>query len=144
MWLFHKIEQYYGYNIYSLKKCVDRKRIIFSIIVATIIFIALLFIIYYMVDTRIRLNRSRQFVSQIIEYKKQQEDIKIQREKDIQSKIPKLTDVGRENLKKIYNEETKKAFLTFDDGPSRNTRPILDILKEQGIQQIEYIKKDII
>ena len=31
--LFHKKDQYQGYNIYSMKKYVDKKRIIFTTII---------------------------------------------------------------------------------------------------------------
>lgn len=52
-------------------------------------------------------------------------------------KIPIVTDIGRENMKKIYSSapEYKRVFLTFDDGPSSNITPlILDLLKENGIK----------
>lgn len=37
-------------------------------------------------------------------------------------------------MKNIYHSETKRAFLTFDDGPSTNTSTILDILNSQNIK----------
>lgn len=128
-----------GCNIYSMKKYVDKKRIIFNIIVTIIIIITLCFVIYYMVDTKLRLNKSKQFVAQIIEYKEKQEELEVQKEIERQSRIPKLTDEGKYNLKNIYNTETKRAFLTFDDGPSRNTKYILDILKEQNIKATFFV-----
>ena len=63
------------------------------------------------------------------EKQKQQEE---QNKKE--EKLPKLTDEGRENMKNIYHSETKRAFLTFDDGPSTNTSTILDILNSQNIK----------
>lgn len=133
MGLFFDKEQYQGYNIYSMKKYVDKKRIIFNIIVSIVTIITLCLAIYYTVDTAIRVKKSKQFMEQIIEYKKEQEELKIQEEIERQAKIPKLTDEGKENLKNIYHSETKRAFLTFDDGPSQNTKDILDILKENDI-----------
>lgn len=138
MGLFNK-EQYQGYNIYSMKKYVDKKRIIFNMIVGIVTIIALCLVIYYTIDTSIRVKKSKQFMAQITEYQKEQEEIKIQEEKERQAKIPKLTDKGKENLKNIYNSEIKRAFLTFDDGPSRNTKDILDILKQNEIKATFFV-----
>ena len=50
MKLFSKKEQYQSYNIYSLKKYVDKKRIIFNIIVSILITITLILVLYYVID----------------------------------------------------------------------------------------------
>lgn len=134
MGLFYNKEQYQGYNMYSMKKYVDKKRIIFNIIVGIVTIITLCFAIYYTIDTSTRIKKSKQFMAQIIEYQKEQEKLKIQKEKERQAKIPKLTEEGKEKLKNIYHSENKRAFLTFDDGPSRNTKDILDILKENNVK----------
>lgn len=139
MGLFWGKEQYQGCNIYSMKKYVDRKRIIFNIIVGAVTIITLMLVIYYIVDTSVRIKRSKQFELQIIEAQKQQEEVKKQKEIERQAKIPKLTDVGKENLKKIYNSETKRAFLTFDDGPSKNTNDILNILRDNNIKATFFV-----
>lgn len=139
MGLFWGKEQYQGCNIYSMKKYVDRKRIIFNIIVGVVTIITLMLVIYYIVDTSVRIKKSKQFELQIIEAQKQQEEMKKQKEIERQAKIPKLTDVGKENLKKIYNSETKRAFLTFDDGPSKNTNDILNILRDNNIKATFFV-----
>lgn len=149
MWLYNR-EQYDGYNIYSMKRYVDKKRLLFNIIVTVVTIITLLLVIYYIVDTSIRIKKSRQFVAQINELKKQQEiveeqqtgvkeEIEIQKEIEEQAKIPKLTQEGKENLQNIYNCETKRAFLTFDDGPSQNTNNILNILNEHNIKATFFV-----
>ena len=66
--LFHKKDQYKGYNIYSMKKYVDKKRIIFTTIIVILIIITLGFIIYYSVDTTIRLKNAKRFEQKLIEY----------------------------------------------------------------------------
>jgi len=39
-----------------------------------------------------------------------------------------------------FREETEKtAYLTYDDGPSKNTPLILDVLKEQGVQATFFV-----
>ena len=39
----------------------------------------------------------------------------------------------------IYNTEEKTVFLTFDDGPSKNTEKVLDILKEHHIKATFFV-----
>ena len=60
-------------------------------------------------------------------------------EKKRQEKLPKLTEVGIESVNHIYSSDTKRAFLTFDDGPSINTNQILDILNERGIKATFFV-----
>ena len=72
--LFHKKDQYQGYNIYSMKKYVDKKRIIFTTIIVILIIITLGFIIYYSVDTTIRLKSAKRFEQKLIEYESKQEE----------------------------------------------------------------------
>ena len=139
MGLFSGRDQYHGYNIYSMKKYVDKKRIIFNIIVSVITIITLMLVIYYIVDTSLRVKKSKQYVAQIIEYQKEQEELERQKEAERQAKIPKLTEEGKENLKNIYHSETKRAFLTFDDGPSQNTKDILNILKDNNIKATFFV-----
>lgn len=126
-------------DIYSLKKYVDKKRIIFNIIVTFVICITLCLILYYTIDTSIRVKKSEQFIAQITEYKKQQEELEKQKEIERIAKIPKLTQEGKENFKNIYNSDRKIAYLTFDDGPSKNTKEILDILKGNNIKATFFV-----
>ena len=136
MGLFSNKDQYQGYNIYSMKKYVDKKRIMFNIIVSIVTIITLCLVMYYVIDTSIRVKKSKQFLEQIIEYKKEQEK---QEDIERQAKIPRLTDEGKESLRTIYNSEKKRAFLTFDDGPSQNTNDILNILKENNIKATFFV-----
>ena len=56
------------------------------------------------------------------------------------SLIPILTQTGIENLKQIYKQEKKQAFLTFDDGPSKKvTIPVLDLLKNENIKATFFV-----
>lgn len=136
MGLFSNKEQYQGYNIYSMKKYVDKKRIIFNITVSILTIITLVFVIYYVTNTIIQLKKSKQFLAQIIEYKEELHKIS---EEEKQNKIQKLTDEVKENIKKIYNSKEKRAFLTFDDGPSQNTNEVLDILQENNIKATFFV-----
>ena len=60
-------------------------------------------------------------------------------EKRRQEKLPQLTENGKENIKHIYSADNKRAFITFDDGPSDNTNQILDILKEKNIKATFFV-----
>ena len=62
-----------------------------------------------------------------------------EQERKRQEKLPKLTEEGKEFIKHIYSSDTKRAFLTFDDGPSSNTSQILDILNERGIKATFFV-----
>ena len=142
MGIFQNKEQYEGYNIYSMKKYVDKKRMVFTITAIIAVIVTLSLTIYYLVDTTIRVKKSREYAKQISEFEQQMKDAenkKKEEEAERQAKIPKLTEQGKENLKNIYHTEEKVAYLTFDDGPSNNTHEILDILKKYNIKATFFV-----
>ena len=139
MGLFWGQDQYEGYNIYSMKKYVDKKRIIFNVIVSIVTIITLLLVIFYTVDTSVRIKKAKQYAQQIEQYQEELKRIKEQQEEERKAKIPQLTDIGKENLKNIYHSENKRVYLTFDDGPSQNTKDILDVLKQNNIKATFFV-----
>ena len=138
MGIFFDRDQYRGYNIYSMKKYVDKKRIMFNVIVTILTSITLCLVIYYVIDTKLRVEKLKEYTTQIIDCKDELERKK-KEEEEKKAKIPQLTEQGKENLKNIYKGEVKRAFLTFDDGPSKNTKAILDILKENNIKATFFV-----
>lgn len=71
--------------------------------------------------------------------KKQEELEELEKEK-IKEMLPQLTDEGRANLANIYHSETKRVFLTFDDGPSKTVTPqVLDTLKSEKIKATFFL-----
>ena len=98
MGIFRNKDQYEGYNIYSMKKYVDKKRITFIVIAVIAVIITLSMSIYYLVDTTIRVKKIKEFERQIIEYNQQQQEEAKQKELEKQAKIPKLTEQGKENI----------------------------------------------
>lgn len=83
-----------------------------------------------------------QYEGQLAALDKQKEDKQIQNEEnkqEKQAKIPKVTQEGKDNLQNIYQAETKRAFLTFDDGPSIVTPTILDILKQEDVKATFFV-----
>ena len=125
-------------EVYDLKKYINKKCMILSVITILLAFIAIGSILYYMIDSSLRIKRTEEFISQMNQYNEEQIEIqkKIEKEK---SKLPELTDVGRENMKNIYESEKKIAYLTFDDGPSNNTKDILDILNQNNIKATFFV-----
>lgn len=75
------------------------------------------------------------------EQQEQEKQAKIleEAERKRQEKIPKLTDEGKNNISSIYRAETKRAFLTFDDGPSVVTPKILEILDQEKIKATFFL-----
>lgn len=63
-------------------------------------------------------------------------------EEERKKKLPVLSEEAKVRLENIYvpQGEEKKAYLTFDDGPSGNVTPqILDILNREGIKATFFL-----
>ena len=73
------------------------------------------------------------------QYEEQLSSLKQQQEEERQAKIPKLTEQGIQNIENIYHSDTKRAFLTFDDGPSSVTPRILDTLKQENVKATFFV-----
>ena len=70
------------------------------------------------------------------------EEHKTQEQKDAEkkNKLPQLTQEGKSNLENIYHSDTKRVFLTFDDGPSETVTPVvLDTLKKENIKATFFL-----
>ena len=68
------------------------------------------------------------------------EQKRIEEEAKKKEKLPDLTEQGKANLANIYKADTKKVYLTFDDGPSKTvTIPILDTLKQENIKATFFV-----
>lgn len=58
------------------------------------------------------------------------------------NEVPKvnLTSIGINNIQNIYHSDEKRAFLTFDDGPSINVTPlILDTLRNENVKASFFV-----
>lgn len=54
--------------------------------------------------------------------------------------VPKANPNAQEQITNIYYSEEKVAYLTFDDGPSKNITPqILDILKQENVPATFFV-----
>lgn len=72
--------------------------------------------------------------------KQQAEEIAKKKEEEKLAKFPKLTQEGITNIDNIYHSETKRVFLTFDDGPSKTiTEPLLELLKQENVKATFFV-----
>lgn len=68
------------------------------------------------------------------------EEQKAKEEEERRKKSPQLTEEGKTNMANIYKSDTKRVFLTFDDGPSSNVTPmVLDTLKAENIKATFFL-----
>jgi len=132
------------FNIYEIntKPQYHKKRIV---IVLSIIVIIIGTIGIYIHSIKIIKNYKiyKGYEAQLIKIQKEEEEkirlAEIEQERLRQEKIPKLTEIGKQNIEEIYKSETKRVFLTFDDGPSGITPEILDILKQEDVKATFFV-----
>ncbi|MBR0350681.1 MAG: polysaccharide deacetylase [Clostridia bacterium] len=140
---------YYNYAYFNGYNHKRKKRKNNNIVNKRINFVVVLFIVLIvLILITITKNQSRTPTAEEESQKALQENLmeqelakaeKQRKEDERQAKLPKLTDVGRENMKNIYHSETKRAFLTFDDGPSNVTHQILDTLKQENVKATFFV-----
>lgn len=127
-----------NYMILQPKSRINRNKIILVVMILIII-VCLIFITKNIIDMSNNYKVYKGYEKQLSilkeEQKKKQEEV----EKKRQEKLPKLTNAGRSNIDNIYKSEIKRAFLTFDDGPSANTSAILDILKQENVPATFFV-----
>lgn len=81
----------------------------------------------------------KQYEAQLATLAKQEEVEPMEEPKEKVENMPKLTEEARNNIQTIYQSETKRAFLTFDDGPSTVTPAILDVLKQENVKASFFV-----
>ena len=125
-------------NIYLIhtKEKFNKKLKIELVVLILLILTLLIFIAGYSINI-IRNNKIyKQYEEQLAILKQQEIE---RQEEERRSKIPELTEQGKENIKNIYHSDTKRAFLTFDDGPSSVTNTILDVLKQENVKATFFV-----
>lgn len=137
-------ENEYQLDIYKIetKQKLDKKKIILVILII-VAFICVILIQKNISKTIEEYKVYKQYEAQVESINHQAEEkIKAEeakKEKERQEKLPNLTETGKENISKIYHSDTKRAFLTFDDGPSAVTSKILDTLKQENIKASFFV-----
>lgn len=125
------------YEIQSFSKRKNRKIIILIIIIAIVVIAMSIF-------AAIKLAEHVAYENQLAEENQEKNTTNIA-EKDTQeteenNDVQKLTKEQINAINNIYKSEEKRAFLTFDDGPSTTVTPkILDILKKEDIKATFFV-----
>ncbi len=118
-----------------------------NIIIASFIFV-LFIVIMLIITEQIKKNNYEKiylsYVNQCIQAdelkQKKAEEEEAARQEALKAKLPELTDEGKNNIANIYHSDTKRVFLTFDDGPSSSVTPlILDTLKQENIKATFFV-----
>lgn len=112
-----------------------KKIIITVIIIILIIAMCVLGVIAYKKTKKDKLNNTENIIeSKIMQKEKAYAHV-------IEFEEPKKqTQDIREKISNIYHSDTKRVFLTFDDGPSKTVTPlILDLLKQENIKATFFL-----
>ena len=138
------INEYEDLDIYKIKtdQKLNKKKIAI-LVLCILILICLIITIKHTITTMKDYKIYKQYETQLQSLKyqdeKEQQKKKEEEEKAKQAKIPKLTEEGKNNVDNIYKSDTKRAFLTFDDGPSEVTNQILDTLKQEKVKATFFV-----
>ena len=60
-------------------------------------------------------------------------------EKNLSSLLPKYDENTQDKVKGVYSSDEKQVFLTFDDGPSKITEEVLDVLKKYNVKATFFV-----
>ena len=134
----NKYNNIYGMmTISKIEKRNKKVRIMLSVALL-ILAIILIAIILCISDNIKKQKQAKAYETQILQYKQQEEEKEKQKaeeeERKRKEKLPQITEQGKQNFETIYHSETKRVFLTFDDGPSTVTPTILQTLSEKGVK----------
>lgn len=137
-------ENEYQLDIYKIdtRQKLDKKKILLIILLIIALVCAILtqkYISRTIKEYKVYKQYEAQLASINHQTEEKQRKAEEKAEKERQEKLPKLTEAGKENISKIYHSDTKRAFLTFDDGPSSVTSKILDILKQENIKASFFV-----
>lgn len=127
-------------DLISIERKYKNKR---NIIIA-IFFIVVIIIVGLVIKENYRKsefnNHYLAYKEQAEQAQKKQEELEELEKEKIKEMLPQLTDEGKANLANIYHSETKRVFLTFDDGPSQTVTPkVLDTLKSENIKATFFL-----
>ena len=140
---YYNFAYYSAYNNNNYHKG-GHKKVDKRIIVIVVLFLVLIALILFTLTK----NQTQTATAEVEKQKALQENLmeeeiakaeKQRKEDERQAKLPKLTEEGRNNMENIYHSETKRAFLTFDDGPSNVTHQILDTLKQEDVKATFFV-----
>ena len=113
-----------------------------KIMLCLIIILAIILIILITIEvTKIikEANFVKAYQNQVISLKEQEEEKQRKIEEEKEAKRVKYTENWIQNIENIYTSDKKRAFLTFDDGPSNVTPKILDTLNKENVKATFFV-----
>ena len=115
--------------------------IAFFVVLSIIFFILIREIYIKILNEEIYVAYSKQYEQAVKDEQTKKEEKLAKEEAYRKARTPQLTEEGIQNLEDIYTStDSKKVFLTFDDGPSKNVTPIiLDTLKSENIKATFFL-----
>lgn len=115
--------------------------IAFFVVLSIIFFILIREIYIKILNEEIYVAYSKQYEQAVKDEQTKKEEKLAKEEAYRKARTPQLTEEGIQNLEDIYKStDSKKVFLTFDDGPSKNVTPIiLDTLKSENIKATFFL-----
>lgn len=134
----NKYNNIYGMTTISkVEKRNKKVKIVLSIMLLILLTILAVITIYICNNIK-KQKQLKAYETQILQYKQQEEEKERQKaeeeERKRKEKLPQITEQVKQNFETIYHSETKRVFLTFDDGPSTVTPTILQTLSEKGVK----------
>ena len=139
---------YYGYDEVSLTvvKRLNKKKVFVLLLIILFILLMILLYVFNVQKKMLKIKEESQYAnienSNIINdgQTPQKDTIEEVINIDNNANLPKLTQIGRENMNNIYATNEKIAYITFDDGPSQNITPqILNILDQYKIKATFFL-----
>ncbi len=131
-------DYYIDYEKMARHRKINPKKVVIMIIMILVLFL-FIWIVKNLLGLIFKTQEYKAQVLAVQELEKVENERKKEEERLRQLRIPKLTQEGKDNISKIYSSETKRAFLTFDDGPSSVTPTILDTLKQENIKASFFV-----
>ena len=110
MGIFKNKDQFEGYNIYSMKKYVDKKRMVFTITAIIAVIVTLSLTIFYLVDTTIRVKKAKDFAKQVTEFAQQQQEIENKKKEEENLFVTLIWPIFALAKRKCRNSSVGRAF----------------------------------
>lgn len=119
-----------------IQRELNKKKV--AIVILLIVFlICLVFVIRNSIQKINSYKAYKQYEEQLQTIASQKEQV--QAKNDNTRNLPVLTEKAKAEIENIYHSDSKRVFVTFDDGPSTVTPQILDTLKQENVKATFFV-----
>ena len=139
----------YPYEVVDIKPKLNKKKVFFVILIVLVIALSIcsaIILAKQKHQEEMELEQAKIEEERLEAERIRQEELRVQQEKEEkEARIAKITNPFTEEqmqaIENIYQaQETKRVFLTFDDGPTQAVTPyILDLLKQENIKATFFV-----